>query len=108
VASEHPLHIAEGGFAIRRGPEKLESSPPNAVAGRKCEILPGSSRMEYDGLFSAICDEPETDNAPRTAELFEPWPNTHLLHPCTVIPLLRTYVPPGNHILRCRVEADAV
>jgi len=103
ITTPHPLHVVEGGFAAPRGPEPLASLALNPSAGHAAILSPGHAEWRHPGGTVAIIDTPVANAAPREARLVEPWPNTHLLYPSTVVPALVTTLTPGQQILRCQV-----
>jgi hypothetical protein len=106
IRNEIPLHVVEGGFAVPRGPEPLASLDLNPVPGLVRLSESGHATFGDGTCHSSIRDEPSPGSETRRAELLEPWPNSNLLHPVTVIPVLHATLAPGSHNLQCLIEAE--
>jgi hypothetical protein len=89
LATARTLTGAEGGFCI----PWITSGPDPAAVGTTGEV--GRCAATSNGLTSIILD---LDGA-RTGELVVPLAGTNVLHPRTVLPMLRAEYAPGEHRL---------
>ena len=88
ITTARPLHTIEGGWALGADNEFHEEHLGAADLLLSCEHG-----------YSRIADL----NGERQATSLKPDPNTNVLYPRTVIPVLRTILPPGRHQLICFV-----
>jgi hypothetical protein len=95
IKTARVLETAEGGFAIPR--HKGVDAPVDTGAGSDRCL---SVHPEYGG--SGICNL----LGERQSRLVEPFPNTNLMSPRTVIPSLIGHLEPGEHWLACVVIGD--
>ena len=100
IYADFPIEAAEGAFAVRR----------DWAGARPCERI--ASRTHADALCaqahgaygtSAIFALKGYDRG----EMIQPEPNTNLMWPRTVLPMLRAGLPAGESKLICAVWADA-
>jgi hypothetical protein len=89
LATARALTAAEGAFCL---PWTTDGSDPAAL-GATGEV--GVCAATANGLTSGILD---LDHA-RTGELVVPMSGTNVLHPRTVLPMLRAEYAPGEHLL---------
>jgi hypothetical protein len=95
ITTARPLHTAEGGFCV---PLRARGRTPSGTVEEK-----GFASAAADGISSEIvCHGP--DGGRRVGEAMTPMAGSHLVHPRTVLPMLRGTLKPGEHILRCRVS----
>ena len=107
IRTRFALEVCEGAFAVPVGPEPLESHSLNPVPGVLRVSGPGLAAYGFGALASGLRDLPAAGLEPRDGTLLQPWPNTNLYAPSTVIPVLRAKLAPGTHILRSAVLGDA-
>ena len=100
IRTELPLEIAEGAFAVRK----------DWPAGRPCDRV--SSALSADENSALAHGAYGTSAIYALAgyargEVIHPEPNTNLMFPRTVLPMLRAELAPGEHTLVCAVFTDA-
>ena len=100
VHAEFPVEAAEGAFAVRR----------DWAGERPCDRIASSLRADErsataHGAYgtSAIFGL----SGYETGTVLYPEPNTNLMYPRTVLPMLRCSLPAGDSRLLCAVYADA-
>jgi hypothetical protein len=84
---------AEGGFCV-----PLTTAGPDPAALHTTDEL-GVCGATANGLTSVIVDLHRV----RTGELVVPFAGTNVLHPRTVLPMLRAEYPPGEHLILAAV-----
>lgn len=104
VHTQHAIDTIEGGYAVPRPAEALEHLERNPVEGFYRACRTGSAEVCIGELYSKIYDIKKAHR--REGSLLQPWANTHLLFPTTLIPVLQGRIPPGVHYLECEVSAD--
>jgi hypothetical protein len=104
VATEREIEVIEGGFALPRPEEILQQMGKNPVEGFSSEFKMGSAMIQTGSFYSSIVDIGE--GCDRSGSGLQPWANTHLLFPATIIPVLSCKLTPGSHVLECEVAAD--
>ncbi|MEX0325802.1 MAG: hypothetical protein AB3N33_06915, partial [Puniceicoccaceae bacterium] len=106
IETEHEIEYVEGGFAMPRPDEILGCQELNPAEGFHSRCGAGFAEVRNESLYSIIRDcRGEQD---REGQLLEPWANTHLLYPATVIPILKGRLNPGTHTLECEVISDRI
>ncbi|MBR6028004.1 MAG: DUF2264 domain-containing protein [Clostridia bacterium] len=95
-----PIDVAEGAFALRR--DWPGARPCDRVA---TACAASADRAEAHGAFgsSAIVSL----QGYTAARVVYPEPNTNLMWPRTVLPMLTASLPAGEHLLCCAVFTDA-
>ncbi|WP_308169715.1 DUF2264 domain-containing protein [Acrocarpospora catenulata] len=89
ITTPRPLHTAEGAFALSRDIHyNSETGPAHA------RLTSPTGHCQIEDL-----------QGHRTGELIHPLPGTNVMTPRTVLPTLRTELPPGEHWLTCAVLA---
>jgi len=106
IETDFAIETIEGGFAVPRPVEALEYHEVNPVERFVPACGMGFAEVRNGDLYSAIHDV--TDSAQRQGSLIQPWANTYLLLPATVVPVLQDRLQPGSHILECEVVADPI
>lgn len=96
IETDTTIEWAEGGFAIPRGPETLEGLKWNLHPEIVRKIRPGRAEVANKSFRSVLHDISPEGAPERMGEVIEPWPNTNLLHPLTIVPILRCTLPPGR------------
>jgi len=91
IVTGRTLHVAEGGFCV-----------PVTTFAAEADCSDGSASASGGGLHSVIT----SDDLGRTGEIVHPMPGSHLYFPRTVLPTLRSILPPGEHVLRCHVSVS--
>jgi hypothetical protein len=99
IETDRELVLAETGFALAWEPESFAPPPPEDPEG-------GVATLTSAAGASTVVDRPQSDRAPRRAELPALSANANVLHPHTVVPALTVTVPPGSHLLACAVGAS--
>lgn len=91
IQTKRVLEIAEGGFAAPRedGIHMVLNTSTN----------PQGALYRGSGILNVVGD--------RRPILVEAWPNTNIINPRTIIPMLRGRVEPGEHCLVCAVLGEA-
>lgn len=100
IRTDAPIEIAEGAFAVRR----------DWAGNRPCDRI--ASRIETEGGMAQACGAYGTSaifslSGYETAEMIWPEPNTNLMYPRTLLPMLLGRLPAGEHTLACAVFSDA-
>ena len=100
IRTEIPLEAAEGAFAVKK----------DWAGKRPCDRV--SSRTEADETHAAATGEKGTSviyalKGYTCGEVIHTEPNTNLMEPRCVLPMLRAALTPGIHELRCAVFTDA-
>ena len=100
IRADCEIEVAEGAFAVRR----------DWAGARPCDRIASifsadAAHAQAHGAYgsSAVFALKGYD----TGELVFPEPNTNLMYPRTVLPMLRAALPAGRHVLVCAVWADA-
>ena len=100
IRTECAVEAAEGAFAVRR--DWAGERPCDRVASVR-EEGPGHAAVHGAYGTSAIFALSGYDGA----EVLFPEPNTNLMYPRTLLPMLRVCLEPGEHTLVCAVFSDA-
>ncbi len=100
IHAEFPIEAAEGAFAVRR--DWAGARPCDRIAS---DLKADGSSAQAHGAYgtSAVFALKGYD----TGEMIWPEPNTNLMWPRTVLPMLRANLPAGESTLVCAVYADA-
>ena len=100
IHADFDLEIAEGAFAVKK--DWAGARPCDRVAS---VLTQGADRAMANGQYgtSAIF----ALQGYETGEVIHAEPNTNLMHPRTVIPMLRSHLPAGESVLICAVFTDA-
>jgi hypothetical protein len=93
IRTARELQTAEGAWAVDRTGD-FPTDPQGVL-----DAGTGTASASYAGGFSGIRD---LDGA-REGEVLRTSPNTNLMVPRTAIPVLRSTLAPGTHVLRCAV-----
>ncbi|NBC11432.1 MAG: DUF2264 domain-containing protein, partial [Planctomycetes bacterium] len=96
VETTRLLHTAEGGWAVPRIDDPTPPPPPTL------ESHTGQALACGEGYLSRIIDL----DGRREGRVIHPAPNTNLLHPQTVLPLLIGTIDHGQSWLACAARAD--
>ena len=103
IRTDAPIEIAEGAFAVRR----------DWAGGRPCDRIASRIDIDMEGVTAAQASGAYGTSAIfalrgyATAEMVWPEPNTNLMYPRTLLPMLRAHLPAGEHALVCAVFSDA-
>lgn len=97
LRTQRPLWSAEGGYSLDRTAVDTAEGRHLTGRGRASAVYPAGG----SGIVDLAADLDET----RDGEVIRLAPNTNLLHPRTVLPVLRAAHPPGEHWLACAVFA---
>ncbi|MCL6457418.1 MAG: DUF2264 domain-containing protein [Gorillibacterium sp.] len=92
VKTGRPLNAAEGGFALKLGPDLQEVVPGEGTG------ISASCSLGTSGVHNLL--------GYSHAELIRPHTNTNLLQPRTVIPTLQVSLTPGTHWLVAAVYGE--
>jgi len=100
IFADFPVEIAEGAFAVRR----------DWAGDRPCDRI--ASAVSADGRSATAHGDYGTSgifalSGYETGVMIWPEPNTNLMYPRTVLPMLRGTLPAGKSVLMCAVCADA-
>ena len=100
IRADMPLEIAEGAFAVRR--DWAGARPCDRV---ETAVRSGPGEAQASGAFgtSAVFALAGYE----TGTVIRPEPNTNLMYPRTVLPMLRASLPAGESTLLCAVFSDA-
>lgn len=93
IRTDRALHTAEGGWALDRTGDTVATT----VGARTATA--GEASASYPAGFSGLRDLA----GGRAGEVVRAAPNTNLLVPRTVVPMLRGTLEPGTHVLACAV-----
>ncbi len=99
IETELPLEAAEGAFAVRKdwaGARPCDRIASALTADTRCASAAGA--YGTSAIFALSGYE--------TGVIVHPEPNTNLMYPRTVLPMLRACLPPGRTALCCAVFAD--
>lgn len=100
IQADFEIEIAEGAFAVKK--DWAGARPCDRIASA---LTQGPDRATAHGQYgtSAIF----ALKGYETGEVIHAEPNTNLMHPRTVIPMLRSRLPAGESVLICAVFSDA-
>ena len=96
VITARELWTAEGGFCVPLA--GADSKTPQGVEEHRAYVASADP---------ALCSGIRDMTGNRRGEVVKPDPNTHLLWPRTLLPVLRGKLEPGEHWLVCAVYADS-
>ena len=99
ISTDREVRLSETGFALPWEPEGFAPPAPDA---------PENGRAVAISLWgsSTVVDLRDTDRPPRDAAVTALSPNANIMWPHTIVPMLVTTVPAGEHWLACAAGAS--
>ena len=100
IRADFDLEIAEGAFAVKK----------DWAGARPCDRVASALTQEADRAMANGAYGTSAIFALKgyeAGEVIHAEPNTNLMHPRTVIPMLRSHLPAGESVLICAVFTDA-